>query len=283
MKTGLVLEGGAMRGMFTCGIMDIMMENGITVDGAIGVSAGAAFGCNYKSRQIGRPFRYNHKYCNDKRYVSFGSWIKTGDLYNEKFCYEELLYNLDPWDQEAFAQNPMEFYCVATNVESGEAEYHKCKMGDKEDILWIRASASIPIFSNPVEIHGKKYLDGGTTDSIPLAFFESIGYDRIIVIETQPKEYRKKKQKFLPLIRIALRKYPNLVRALEIRYKKYNAQKEYVQCRENSKEVLVIRPEESLNIKSTTQDPKELERVYFIGREAGLKHLEEIRSFLEEF
>lgn len=281
MKTGLVLEGGAMRGMFTCGVIDVMMENGIEIDGAIGVSAGAAFGCNYKSKQIGRPFRYNCNYCNDKRYVSLCSWITTGDLYNEKFCYDELLYHLDPWDQEAFSQNPMEFYCVATNVDTGKAEYHKCKDGTKTDILWIRASASIPVFSNPVLIDGKRYLDGGTTDSIPLKYFESIGYDRIIVVETQPKEYRKSKQKFLPMIRILLHKYPNLVQALEVRYKHYNTQKEYIISREKTGGVLVIRPEDSLHIKSTTKDPNELRRVYLIGREVATKQLDQIRSFLQ--
>ncbi|MBQ0066171.1 MAG: patatin family protein [Firmicutes bacterium] len=282
MKKGLIMEGGAMRGIFTCGVIDVFLENNIEFDGAIGVSAGAAFGCNYKSRQIGRAFRYNSKYCNDKRYSSIWSLITTGDLYNAKFCYEDLIYRLDPWDREAYVKNPMEFHCVVSNVETGKAEYHNCVNGDEEDILWIRASASIPVFSRPVEIHGKKYLDGGSTDSIPLEYFESIGYDRNVVIETQPIEYRKEKQKFLGLIRIVLHKYPNLVHALSIRYKMYNHEKEYIHQKEQQGSVYVIRPESSLNIKSNTKDSNELKRVYELGRMAGLKHLENVKKFLQE-
>lgn len=273
MKTALVMEGGAMRGMFTCGVLDVIMENGISFDGAVGVSAGATFGCNIKSRQIGRALRYNKKYCKDKRYHSIRSLLTTGDIYNVPFCYDELPYKLDKWDIDAFKANPMEFYCVATDINTGKPVYHKCETGGKEDIIWIQASASMPLVSRPVEINGGVYLDGGISDSIPLKFMEGLGYDKILVIETQPKDYVKGRQKYMPLVRWMLRKYPNMIKAMEERYLMYNEQKRYVREKEEKGEIEVIRPLEPLNISPVETDEKELERVYQLGRAEALKYL----------
>ncbi len=281
MKKGLVMEGGAMRGMFTCGVIDVLMENGIDFDGAVGVSAGATFGINIKSRQIGRPLRYNKKYCTDKRYHSFWSLITTGDIYNVKFCYDELPYKLDKWDIEEFQKNPMEFYCVATDVNTGGPVYHKCTDGEKYDITWIQASASMPLVSRPVHIDGGIYLDGGTSDSIPLKFMEDKSYDRILVIETQPGDYIKGPQKFMGLVKAMLKKYPDMIHAMETRHLMYNAQKRYVRDREKAGEVLVIRPKAPLNISPIEKDEKELDRVYNLGREAGLEKLSEIKKYFE--
>lgn len=273
MKTALVMEGGAMRGMFTCGVLDVIMENGISFDGAVGVSAGATFGCNIKSRQIGRALRYNKKYCKDKRYHSIRSLLTTGDIYNVPFCYDELPYKLDKWDIDAFKANPMEFYCVATDINTGKPVYHKCETGGKEDIIWIQASASMPLVSRPVEINGGVYLDGGISDSIPLKFMEGLGYDKILVIETQPKDYVKGRQKYMPLVRWMLRKYPNMIKAMEERYLMYNEQKRYVREKEEKGEIEVIRPLAPLNISPVETDEKELERVYQLGRAEALKYL----------
>lgn len=273
MKTALVMEGGAMRGMFTCGVLDVLMENGISFDGAVGVSAGATFGCNIKSRQIGRALRYNKKYCKDKRYHSIRSLLTTGDIYNVPFCYDELPYKLDKWDIEAFSKNPMEFYCVATDINTGKPVYHKCETGGKEDIIWIQASASMPLVSRPVEIDGGVYLDGGISDSIPLKFMEGLGYDKILVIETQPKDYVKGRQKYMTLVRWMLRKYPNMIKAMEERYLMYNEQKRYVREKEEKGEIEVIRPLAPLNISPVETDEKELERVYQLGRAEALKYL----------
>ena len=273
MKTALVMEGGAMRGMFTCGVLDVLMENGISFDGAVGVSAGATFGCNIKSRQIGRALRYNKKYCKDKRYHSIRSLLTTGDIYNVPFCYDELPYKLNKWDIETFSKNPMEFYCVATDINTGKPVYHKCETGGKEDIIWIQASASMPLVSRPVEIDGGVYLDGGISDSIPLKFMEGLGYDKILVIETQPKDYVKGRQKYMPLVRWMLRKYPNMIKAMEERYLMYNEQKRYVREKEEKGEIEVIRPLAPLNISPVETDEKELERVYQLGRAEALKYL----------
>lgn len=273
MKTGLVMEGGALRGLFTCGINDVLMENGISFDGAVGVSAGATFGCNIKSRQISRAYRYNAKYNGDKRYKSISSWIKTGNLFNEDFCYNELPYKLDIWDDKTFAENPMEFYVVATDMETGKAVYHKCTDGLNEDIRWIQASASMPLASKPVEIGGRRYLDGGTADSIPLRFMQDKGFDHVLVIETQPYDYVKNKQQYMKLIRLVYRKYPDFIKAIENRYIMYNEEKAYIKEQEKSGNVLVVRPDEPLNISPLTKDPDEIKRVYENGRRAGEKLL----------
>lgn len=181
MKKGLIMEGGAMRGMFTAGVIDVMMAHGIELEGAIGVSAGAAFGCNYKSRQIGRVIRYNTRFCQDKRYGNFGVLLKTGNFYSKEFCYEEVPMVHDVFDFDTYECNPMEFYVVATDVETGKAVYHKLKDRHDHGFEWIRASASMPLVSRIVEIDGGRYLDGALADSIPVQFFESIGYDRNIV------------------------------------------------------------------------------------------------------
>ncbi|WP_026516781.1 patatin-like phospholipase family protein [Butyrivibrio sp. MC2021] len=280
MKKGLVMEGGAMRGMFTCGILDVFMENGITFDGAVGVSAGATFGCNIKSVQPGRAFRYNKKYCTDKRYHSVSSLIKTGDIYNVDFCYNELPYKLDKWDIDTFSKNPMEFYCVATDIETGKAVYHKCLTGAKKDIVWIQASASMPVVSKPVEIEGKKYLDGGMSDSIPLKFMEGRGFDRILVIETQPADYVKQPQKYMPLIKCMYRKTPGMIKCMADRHLMYNDEKRYIREREKTGEVFVLRPKEPLNIGAIEKDPAQLERVYKLGREAAEANLSQIKAFL---
>ena len=189
MKTGLVLEGGAMRGMFTAGVLDVLMEHDITVDGAIGVSAGAVFGCNYKSHQIGRTIRYNTQYCNDRRYASFKNLLRTGNLYSEQFCYHDVPEKLDPFDETAFAASPMDFFVVCTDVKTGEPIYHKCRTGDAEDVRWMEASASMPLAAKIVQIGHYGLLDGGVADSIPIRFFESIGYKRNLIILTQPKSF----------------------------------------------------------------------------------------------
>ena len=139
---GLVMEGGAMRGMFTAGVTDVLMEAGITVDGAIGTSAGAVFGCNVKSGQIGRVIRYNTRFCADRRYASLRNLLLTGDLFGAAFCYEDIPDRLDPFDRAAFAANPMAFYAVCTDAVTGQAIYHRCHDGGREDMLWQIGRAS---------------------------------------------------------------------------------------------------------------------------------------------
>lgn len=283
MKKGLVLEGGAMRGLFTAGVLDVMMIHDIAFDGAIGVSAGAAFGCNIKSHQIGRVLRYNLAYCKDYRHASIVSLLLTGDLFGSKFNYDLLPNKLDIWDTDTFLKDPMEFYVVATDVETGEPLYHKCTDGKENDLLWIRGSASMPLASRPVEADGYRILDGGISDSIPLKYFESIGYDKNVIVLTQPDDYQKQpfSNNMSMLMKIALIQSPKVYDRLMHRYEEYNACLEMIKEKESQGDIFVIRPPEALNIPSVCHDPQEYRRVYNIGKQTALQQLDAMKKFLE--
>ena len=279
MKKGLVLEGGAMRGLWTAGVTDVMMEHDIWPDGLIGVSAGAAFGCNYKSRQIGRAIRYNTRFARDKRYSGLWSLVTSGDYFNAKFGYHVVPYEYDLFDTKTFEQNPMQFIVVCTDVETGEAVYHDMNHVSFDELEWLRASASMPLVSKVVEVQGRKLLDGGVSDSIPLSYFESIGYDRNVVILTQPLGYQKQPSKLMPLMRLSLREYPQFVKAMSERYIMYNRQLEFVAQAEKEGRCLVIRPDEKIPIGHISHDPEQMRRVYEIGRQVGERYIEKIKEF----
>ena len=279
MKKGLVLEGGAMRGLFTAGIIDVMMEAKIEPDGLIGVSAGAAFGCNYKSRQIGRAIRYNKAFAHDNRFCSWQSLLKTGDLYNAEFGYHVIPTKYDVFDNAAYDANPMEFIAVCTDVQTGKPVYKPLPKVTPTTYDWIRASASMPLVSKVVELEGMKVLDGGVADSIPLEYFENIGYEKNLVILTQPDGYVKEHNKLMPLMRIALRKYPKMIEAMDQRHLMYNQQLAYVYQAESTGRALVIRPDKKLPIGHISHNPDEMQRVYDIGRQTGMKYIERIKAF----
>jgi predicted patatin/cPLA2 family phospholipase len=175
----------------------------------------------------------------------------------------------------------MEFYAVCTDVETGMAVYKKLEKSDHLTYDWIRASASMPLASKVVELEGQKVLDGGVADSIPLEFFESIGYDRNIVILTQPDGYVKERNRLMPLMRISLRKYPKMIEAIDKRHLMYNRELVYVYNAETEGRAYVIRPEEKLPIGHISHNPEEMRHVYEIGRKSGERHLERIKKFLE--
>ncbi len=281
MKHGLVLEGGAMRGLFTAGVMDVLLEEGIFFDVAVGVSAGAAFGCNYKSRQAGRVLRYNTRYCRDKRYSSLYSLITTGDLYGADFCYRLLPETLDPFDWETYEKNPMEFFAVCTNVNTGKAEYFLCQGERKRQMEIFRAGASMPLVSRMVEIDGSLYLDGGVASSIPLSFLQEKGIEKNTVILTQPRAYRKQANGAMPLVKAVYRKYPALCDAMERRHLAYNEEKDRVFDAEQRGEVFVFCPENPLPVKRTEKDPKKLLLTYQLGQQCARDRLEAYRRFRE--
>ena len=282
MKRGLILEGGAMRGLFTAGIIDVMMEHDVWPDGIVGVSAGAAFGCNYKSRQPGRAIRYNKRFAKDARYSGLRSLLSTGDYFNAEFAYHIVPREYDLFDNKAFDANPLEFVCVCTDVETGQPVYKPLNQCSETTYDWIRASASMPLCSRVVCLEGYKLLDGGVSDSIPLEWAETNGYERNVVILTQPRGYRKQRTRLMPLMRIGLRKYPNMVEAMDKRYLMYNRQLDYVAEAERQGRCLVIRPDEKLPIGHVSHNPQQMERVYQIGRQAGLQYINEIKKYLCE-
>ena len=270
-----------MRGMFTAGVLDVLMENGIEFDGAIGVSAGATFGCNIKSRQPGRAIRYNKRFAHDWRYCSLRSLLATGDLYGADFCYNILPHQLDIFDLDTYRQNPMEFWVVASDCETGKPIYKRLDTCDDRDLAWMRASASMPLASRIVEIDGYKLLDGGITDSIPLQYFKSIGYDRNIVVLTQPRTYSKGPNRLMWLMRLVLRRYPMIIKSLRDRHMEYNRTTAEVHNLADKGEVLVICPETPLNISRTSKNPDELQRVYDEGRRIAKAQIDAIKQFIK--
>ena len=283
-KRGLILEGGAMRGLFTAGILDVFMENGITFDGIAGISAGAIFGCNYKSHQIGRALRYNTRFSRDPRYSSLRSLIFTGDLYGVKFCYEEIPFKLDKFDTDTFEKDPAEFWVGVTDAETGKPVYHLCRDGKRKDMKWIRASGSLPLVSRAVNIGGRRYLDGGMSDSVPFEFMEKRGYNRNVIILTRPDGYTKKPVSggMKLMLKLGMHKYPKALETMLARSEMYNRQMQEIKKREAEGSVLVIRPYEDLNISRTERDPAELERVCRIGRQVGADRIVEVKEFLGE-
>lgn len=278
--TGLVLEGGAMRGLFTAGVLDVFMENGIGFDNVIGVSAGACFGCNYVSGQIGRTIRYNMKYAKDKRYCSVSSLIKTGDMFGAQFCYHTLPMELDRFDEEAFIASGVPFYVVVTDVDTGEAGYHRMTDASYEELEWMRASSSMPLVSNIVHLCGGKYLDGGVSDSIPLRASEALGCERNVTILTKPRGYRKTPDRTLPLIKLKYRKYPELVNAMRIRHIRYNEQFEYCLRQEKAGTNFVICPKSPLPLGHVCHDPLVMRETYELGRSEAVELMPALERFL---
>lgn len=280
MKKGLVLEGGGHRGIFTAGVLDVFLENNISFDGVIGVSAGAVHGASFLSKQKGRSLRYALKYCNDKRYMGLGSLLKTGDYFNVDFCYYQLPQVLDPFDNETFENQKTAYYTVSTDVNTGEAVYHQCKTLRDDYIKWIVASASMPLVAKIVEVEGQKLLDGGVADSIPEAAFRKMGYTKNVVILTQPKGYEKSKNSMLPLIKRIYKKYPKFIEAVENRHIVYNQELKDLEDLEKTGNVLVLRPRQELVASRTERNPEKMQETYNQGREIALEELEKIKAFL---
>lgn len=279
-KTGIVLEGGGMRGMYTSGILDVLMENNIYLDGMVGVSAGIAFGCNYKSGQAGRALRYNVRFAKDRRYSGLWSLLKTGNYYNAWFAYHLVPKHYDVFDYNAYEDSPMECYAVCFDVNTGDGVYQRLDHVNDDFFEWIRASASMPVVAKPVEVGGRHLLDGGLADSIPLEFMMNKGYERNVVILTREEGYRKTAEHGMWLMKPLLRKYPKVIEALKHRPALYNKQVQLVREQERKGTAFVFRPLKPLNVSRTTHNAMEMNRVYQQGREEALQRLGELKKFL---
>lgn len=281
MKVGLVLEGGALRGIYTAGVLDVLLKNNVKVDKIIGVSAGALFGVNYKSNQPGRALRYNKKYCNNKNYMSFYSFFTTGNIVNREFCFDKLVNELDPFDYETYSNNNIDFYATVTNLETGKAEYHLIKdIRNEKDSEYLRASGSMPFVSRIVEVDGKKYLDGAIADSIPVDKMLTMSVDIIIVVPTRPIDFRRRKKTAI-FNKLKYKKYPKFVDKLSNRYKMYNKEVERIIDLENQGKVFVIRPSRFVNIKRLEKNPEIIQEMYDLGVSDTKSKLKELKKYLE--
>ncbi|WP_338983818.1 patatin family protein [Fusobacterium nucleatum] len=281
MKVGLVLEGGGMRALFTAGVLDALLDvKELNIDGIVGVSAGALFGVNYVSGQKERAIRYNKKYARDKRYMGLYSWITTGNAVNKEFAFYEIPFKLDVFDQEKFKESKIDFHVVMTNIENGQAEYILI-----EDVLeqmeYLRATSALPFASKIIEINGKKYLDGGISDSIPIDYCESLGYDKIILILTRPEDAHKN-DKLSFLYKLVYRKYPNLVERLINMGKDYEIVLKKIKDLENKNKIFVIRPPQVLKIGRLEKNEDKIQNVYDIGLNTGKKEIDNLLKYLNK-
>ncbi|MGX8852251.1 patatin-like phospholipase family protein [Amedibacillus sp. YH-ame10] len=279
-KLGLVLEGGGMRGIYTAGVLDFFIDHNIYTDGVIGVSAGACHACSYASKQRGRAFRTNTDYIKDKRYMSMRSLITTGDLFGAKFVYDDIPNKLDIYDYETFNKGEIKLYAVCSNIETGKAEYIQC-INMVHDVIYVRASASLPLLSKVVEVDGKKLLDGGACDSIPIKRFQEMGYDKNIVVLTQCKEYRKGKNNLLPIIRKVYRKYPKFIAKLEKRHVEYNRTLNELSLMEKEGSVFVIRPSAPVEISRLEKNVDKLKALYDQGYQDAQEQYAALKEFME--
>jgi len=277
---GLVLEGGAMRGMYTAGVLDTLMELGIESDYVVGVSAGALFGVNYLSDQKGRAIRYNKKYNSVKGYMGLIPLIKERSIFNIDFAYNQVPRVLDPFDDETFKKSRTEFYAVITNMRTGDAEYVKIdSVFDQMDTL--RASGSMPLVSRPVKLGADLYLDGAVADSIPYEWMAGKLGDKakIVVVLTRDIDYVKK-----PLNRIFVdyykKKYPEFAKKVSNRHNMYNQQIECLKEWEKDGRAFVIRPSEPIKIDRIEKDPDKLQMVYDLGVKDMMSRLSELVEYL---
>ena len=276
-KTAFVLEGGAMRGLYSAGVLDTFAKNNIQTDAIYGVSAGALFGINFKSRQIGRAIRYNLKYAHEKNYMGLYSLVTTGNIMNKDFCFNKLVYELDRFDFETFDNSPIDFYAVATNLETGKAEYLKIDNA-KQDLEALRASGSMPFVSRIVEFNGLKCLDGAISDPIPVQKVIEEGYEKVVVVLTRPKNYRKHKE-CLPY-KLFYSKYPNFIKTAAKQYEVYNKTLDLIEKYENEGRITVFRPSQDLKIARVEKDLDKLNAIYNLGVADCTLNLERVKNYL---
>lgn len=273
MKIGLVLEGGGMRGLYTAGVLDTMMAENWTPDYVIGVSAGACHAASFVSGQRGRAYRTNMDYLGDKRYLSFQNYLKTGSLFGMKFIFETIPDHLDPYDYEAMLASPMEYEIGVTDVDTGKPAYY-AKEALYHDCTLLSASSSIPVFSPIVVYHDHRYLDGGTSDPIPVERALEQGCDYIIAVLTRDRQYVKSPESFRSVYRRVFKKYPGMVQALDNRHAVYAKSRERLFELEKEGKAIVIAPETPITLSRFEKDREKLDALYRQGQQECRKLFE---------
>ncbi len=280
MKKGLVLEGGAMRGMYTSGVLDAFLDEKIEFDDIIGVSAGTLFGVNFLSKQRGRAIRYNKRFSKKLNYMGLFSLLTSKNIINKKFAFYEVPFKLDVFDNEEYKKSNTNFYATVTNVETGKPEYILLK-DVFEQMELLRATSAMPFVSEIVDIDGKKYLDGGVSDSIPFEKCISMGCNKTVVVLTRDINYRKKPHSD-KIHKMFYKKYPEFIKVSSSRYKTYNESVEKLIELEEKGEVFVIRPSEPIGIGRLEKDPQKLQSVYELGFNDAKKNIEKLKKYLEK-
>lgn len=263
-QAGLVLEGGGMRGVYTSGVLDFFLEKGMIFESCYGVSAGACNACSYLSGQSGRAYHVIVDYLDDKNYCGMYSFLKTGDIFGVDMAYDKIPNELNPYDYEAFSKYEGKFYAVATDITTGKPEYFRIQ-DMKEDLIKVRASASLPWVSNNVMIDGKPYLDGGVSDSIPIRRSIKDGNRKNVVILTRDADYQKEPDGMAKFSAIRYHDYPALIHNMRIRHLRYNKTLAYLDKAVAAGAAFVIQPEEPVQIKRIEKDTEVLAQYYELG------------------
>lgn len=281
MKVALILEGGGMRGLYTAGVLDFFLTKNITFDMVAGVSAGACNACSYLSKQPGRGAAVILDYIKEKEYMSFSNLVKEGSFFGMDLIFNKIPNHLNPYDYKTANTNPTAFYCVCTNVESGKPYYRRV-INYRSDMDYIKASMSLPLLSTILDIDGHKLLDGGVSDSIPIQFADDKGYEKQVVVLTQCRDYRKGKNRLLPIIRRTYKEYPNLVKTLENRHIEYNKTLDYMYEKEKRKDCFIIQPKKAVNISRLEKSKEKLHNLYLEGYRDAQESYEELLQFLNK-
>ena len=281
MKTGLVLEGGALRTIFSSGVCDAFLDLGLPMpDYTIGVSAGIAYGVSYLSRQSRRNLKLVTTYANDHRYMSWRNMLnpKNRSYFGLKFSYETIPNELLPFDYDAFEAYPGTVEAVVTNLNTGKADYLPVPRRDDHNLL-LQATCAIPMMFPVIEIDGQPYLDGGCADAIPWKRAFDQGCDRVVVLLTRERSYRKDTERLMPILRRTFRQYPAFLETLSTRAERYNRCREELFALEREGKVLVIAPESTAGFSRTERDTDKIRRMWQSGYFAGRRAVEDVQAF----
>ena len=280
LPVNLILEGGAMRGQFSSGVLDFFMDHELWMEHVIGVSAGALNGYHYVAGALGRSGYLNAKYCDDWRYLSLKSFAFTGNAFGAEFVFDEIPNILEPFNYDAFRNSPMKLTTVASNIETGEADYFT--FGDpKDDIDYLRASSAMPLVSHTIEVDGKKLLDGGPCDSVPLFYSILSGAQKHVVVLTQDETYIKPPNKLMALIRQRYSDYPYFCERMQHRHFEYNRIYRMLPQLHEQGSIFVIRPPKPVSVSNMEKDSAKLLDLYEIGYTEAAHNLDQLFRYLE--
>lgn len=281
-KAALVLEGGALRGMYTSGVLDTFLKNNMEFECVAGVSAGALNAMSYISKQSGRSAKINLEYCDDPRYIGRKAFIKNKGIIGYDYLFGDISENKVPFDYKSFENTNQRFIIVTTNCEKAETEYLE-KSNCNDLFKAAQASSSMPLASAMVEINNNHYLDGAVTTSIPVKWALEQGYEKVVVVLTRDKTYRKPmlSNKMKKLYKLAYHKYPKLIEKLNTMPERYNKLQDEIIDLEKEGKIFIIRPEKEVTVSRLEKDKEKIENLYKEGIAEAEKNLDALKEYLE--